>query len=228
MLELLKKSFSYSFRTFDSKSEEAFLIILRLLTIFAIIYNTFNFNIVRILASLALIGITYIPLLIKKLFKVNFNYEPVAICLVFSYFAIFIGTILGGYGTFKRWDTFMHSISGVIFMMLFLMLLFIVFHRYNAVQVPLWVYFVFAFALSLTTGIVWELYEFGLDQFFGMNTQHAIDTGVFDTMKDVVCNTTGALASSFIFYKALKTKKFKSIYNMFNSFCQLNDMNLPK
>jgi len=228
MLELLKKSFSYSFRTFDSKSEEAFLIILRLLTIFAIIYNTFNLNIVRILASLALIGITFIPLLIKRLFKVNFNYEPVAICLVFAFCAIFIGSVLGGYLTIKRWDTLMHTISGAIFMLLFLLLLFIAFHRYKAVQVPLWVYFVFAFALCMTTGIVWEIYEFGLDQFFGMNTQHAIDTGVFDTMKDVVCNTTGALASSFIFYKALKTKKFKSIYNMFNSFCQLNDINLPK
>lgn len=228
MLELLKKSFGYSLRTFDSKSEETFMIILRSLAIFAIIYNTFNLNIVRILASLALIGITYIPLLIKKLFKVNFNYEPVAICMIFSYCAIFIGSVLGGYGTLKRWDTFMHTISGFIFMMLFLLLLFIVFHRYKAVQVPLWVYFIFAFALSLTTGIVWEIYEFGLDQFFGMNTQHAIDTGVFDTMKDVVCNTTGALASSFIFYKSLKTKAFKSIYNMFNSFCQLNDMNLPK
>ncbi len=228
MLELLKKSFSYSLRTFDSKSEEAFLIILRLLTIFAIIYNTFNLNIVRILSSLALIGITYIPLIIKKLFKVNFNYEPVAICMVFSYCSIFIGSVLGGYGTIKRWDTFMHTISGVIFMMLFLMLVFIVFHRYKAVQVPLLVYFIFAFTLTMTTGIVWEIYEFSIDQFFGMNTQHAIDTGVFDTMKDVVCNTIGALASSFIFYKALKTNAFKAIYNMFNSFCKLNDMMLPK
>ena len=228
MLELIKKSFGYSFTTFESKSEEAFLIILRFLTIFAIIYNTFNLNIVRILSSLALIVITYIPLLIKKRFKVNFNYEPIALCMIFSYCAIFIGSVLGGYGTLKRWDTLMHSISGIIFMMLFLLLLFIVFHRYKAVQVPLWTYFVFAFTLTMTTGIVWEIYEFGLDQFFGMNTQHAIDTGIFDTMKDVVCNTTGALASSFIFYKALTTKKFKAIYNMFNSFCQLNDMNLPK
>ena len=61
----------------------------------------------------------------------------------------------------------------------------------------------FAIAISLSSACIWEIFEFSIDNLFNMNLQHNIDTGVIDTMKDIIACTTGAFISgvSYYFYR---------------------------
>ena len=50
-------------------------------------------------------------------------------------------------------------------------------------------------------GGIWEIFEFGMDSFFGLNMQKS---GLVDTMWDLVVDTIGALVISLLGYFYLK------------------------
>ena len=67
----------------------------------------------------------------------------------------------------------------------------------------------------MTMGMLWEIYEFSVDYFFGTNMQKfALEGGVpkvgqealMDTMKDIIVDTVGALVMSVLGYLSLKNK----------------------
>ncbi|MBM2575887.1 hypothetical protein JQC91_06190 [Jannaschia sp. Os4] len=57
-------------------------------------------------------------------------------------------------------------------------------------RTPVWVLATLAFGFAMMVGALWEVMEFGLDAAFGFETQ---DTGLDDTMWDVIANAVGAL-----------------------------------
>src|SRR5690606_28694535 len=60
----------------------------------------------------------------------------------------------------------------------------------------------FAFTFSLSLGALWEIFEFGMDQIFGLNMQKS---GLVDTMWDLIVDTLGAATISIMGYFHLKT-----------------------
>ena len=56
--------------------------------------------------------------------------------------------------------------------------------------------FLFIISITLMIASLWEFLEFGVDTFFGMNVQHSIDTGVRDTMEDMLIAFLGSLIVS--------------------------------
>ena len=45
------------------------------------------------------------------------------------------------------------------------------------------------------------MFEFGMDSITGSNLQHNLDTGVADTMWDMIAAFVGGFISSLIYYK---------------------------
>lgn len=60
--------------------------------------------------------------------------------------------------------------------------------------------FTFMFAVGL--GAIWEIFEFAMDSFFGMNMQKS---GLVDTMWDLIVDSVGALVISVLGYGYLRT-----------------------
>jgi len=61
----------------------------------------------------------------------------------------------------------------------------------------------FSFSFALAMGAVWEIFEFSMDASIGFNMQRT-DTGVFDTMSDLIVDTLGALFVCIAGYFYLK------------------------
>ena len=59
----------------------------------------------------------------------------------------------------------------------------------------------FSFSLAAAIGGIWEIFEFGMDQLFGLNMQKS---GLMDTMFDIIVNDVGAFLSSLLGYFYLK------------------------
>ena len=128
-----------------------------------------------------------IPLLLALFTKLQFNLPIIISYLIFLFGSQYLGTILNWYGL-GWWDTFIHFISGAILAFTGIALYERLTHT-TYKEISPW--FIFFFTLSFATfgGVLWEIYEFSIDQFFNMTLQ-ADNT---DTMTDLLADTLGGL-----------------------------------
>ena len=73
-----------------------------------------------------------------------------------------------------------------------------------------------AVCFSICVGVFWEIYEFSCDSLLGLNMQKCFledgtalmgQAGLFDTMKDLLLDTFGALVAAVSSFLSLKHKK---------------------
>ena len=87
--------------------------------------------------------------------------------------------------------------------------------RYAA---PPWALGLIAFCFALSIGALWEIFEFTMDQLFGLNMQKS---GLIDTMWDLIVDTGGALfgaSAGFLYLKGRTT----TLGGMIEEFVELN------
>lgn len=68
----------------------------------------------------------------------------------------------------------------------------------------------FAFLFAVGFGVIWEIFEFAMDSFFGMNMQKLMlgdPSGLTDTMWDLMVDAVGALTIAIIGYLYIKKGK---------------------
>ncbi|CEG29779.1 hypothetical protein [Bacillus sp. B-jedd] len=136
------------------------------------------------------IGCGAVPLILGYFVKWKFNLPLVLSYLIFLFSAQYLGSISGWYGL-GWWDTFLHALSGAILAFAGIALYERMIHRGAGTSISAWFVFLFVFAFAVFGGVVWEIYEFSSDQFFGMNLQGGGNT---DTMTDLISDTLGGLA----------------------------------
>ncbi len=108
---------------------------------------------------------------------------------VFTLGALLFGELANGYETFPWWDMALHVGSAAVLSVAGMGLALLP-TAGAAPRTGIWVLAVLAFGFSMMVGAMWELMEFTLDQTFGTNTQ---DSGLIDTMTDIVANLVGAV-----------------------------------
>lgn len=160
-------------------------------------YGIFKFNSDRILTYLAVIPVALAPLvLVKSKFKLGVK----ELCgyYIFVFMAYFIGCVSNLYNTTEWYDIFVHFCSGVFS---FFVGLFII-DRLDIGSNNLLFRIFFSFLVVMAGASLWELFEFGADTLLDMNLQHSSDTGVMDTMIDVLVAFIGGTLSSASYYIA--------------------------
>lgn len=135
----------------------------------------------------------------------------------FLYCAIYLGEVRGFYYLIPRWDTILHTFSGVALGALgFSVLNFL--NKTDRVPLNLSPAFVavFSFCFAVSVDVLWEVYEFLADGVLLTNMQkHSTSSGVpllgrnalADTMEDLIVDSVGALAIAVIGYISLKFRK---------------------
>lgn len=177
------------------------------LLIYFISYNgDLNFNCLQVFLSP--IFLLFIPFLNKQGFKVpNFINYMILIHLVMT---VNMGTCLNFYNIISFWDLIAHGYFGFLGSFIILIILFNL-DKVNLNRVSLYV----AILLSvLGMAALWEIIEFSVDQFFGLNTQkvtESIEKGlspIYDTMMDIIITIVGFITFFLLFYidKMLKNR----------------------
>ncbi len=113
-----------------------------------------------------------IPLLANKVLKVTLPKELEIIILLFVFAAEILGEIGSFYTHISWWDTMLHTINGFLMAAIGFALIDILnsTEKFHFNLSPLFVGVV-AFCFSMTVGVVWEFFEFGMDFFFGTDMQ---------------------------------------------------------
>lgn len=158
-------------------------------TVFMILTLIGKYN-SNILVCLSLYLILFIPNIINKLFKINISDSVQFVFLTFIFVAQLLGSIVQFYELIPWYDSFTHFISGVL-SALFALKLLVLFDKYNPKSKVFNILFGVAFTLMVAS--FWEIFEFSADRIFGRDAQKVLETGVADTMKDIICALLGAL-----------------------------------
>ncbi len=152
--------------------------------------NVGNYD--RILGDITIPLVLLIPRIIKNLFKIRITDTMELIYVVFIILAQFLGSVVNLYNNDTTWwyDLFAHFLSGVLTSVLALVVLnwFGVYKEKNN-----GFNFLFIICFTLMVASIWEFVEFGTDVFLGMNVQHSLETGVKDTMEDMLVAFAGSM-----------------------------------
>lgn len=160
----------------------------------------------RLIGSLSIVLILFIPRLITKFFKIKIPEILELIYILFIFIAQFLGSVVNLYNIIWWYDLFVHFLSGVLTSVLAIVIL-------NMFKLDKNKLFnaCFIIIFSMFTAVSWEFIEFFGDLFLGMNVQHSIETGVKDTMTDMLVAFLGSIFV-FVFY-IIKEKNKKDSKN---------------
>ena len=149
--------------------------------------------------------ITFLPLLLGQRFQVKIPHEFESLAVVFVYMSLFLGEVQGYYARFWWWDIVLHTGSGFLLGILGFLLVYVL-NEKEDIELDLHPKFIafFAFIFAMGMGSVWEIFEFSMDQLFGMNMQKS---GLVDTMWDLIVDGVGALIISILGWGFSRTRE---------------------
>ena len=165
--------------------------------------------------------ITFLPLLLGQRFQVKIPHEFESLAVVFVYMSLFLGEVQGYYARFWWWDIVLHIGSGFLLGILGFLLVYVL-NEKEDIELDLHPKFIafFAFIFAMGMGAVWEIFEFSMDQLFGMNMQKS---GLVDTMWDLIVDGVGALIIAMLGWGFLKTRERDSFLEKWiDSFIEKN------
>ena len=146
--------------------------LLRLFVILSMVYQIFKGNYNNVFLCLLTLILFMIPSIVDKKFKIELPNTLEIIIILFIFSAEILGEVRNFYGTFKHWDTLLHTLNGFLMAAIGFSLVDIL-NRSKKVKVNLSPVFVslVAFCFSMTVGVVWEFYEYGMDKTLNTDMQ---------------------------------------------------------
>ena len=154
--------------------------------------------------TLGIFFITFLPVILGKRFQVKIPSEFELLAVIFIYASLFLGEVHGYYVRFWWWDIVLHTSSGFLIGILGFLLVYVL-NEKKEIELDMKPGFValFAFVFSIAIGAIWEMFEYGMDSFFGTEMQKS---GLTDTMWDLIVNSIGALTISILGWGYLCTE----------------------
>ena len=146
--------------------------LLRLSVILVILDQINNRNYENIFLCILTLFLFFVPGFIEKRINIDIPDTLETIILLFIYAAEILGEIREYYILFPYWDTILHTLNGFLAAAIGLSLIDILnnHERFSISLSPVFASLV-AFCFSMTIGVMWEFFEFSVDQFLGYDMQ---------------------------------------------------------
>lgn len=163
--------------------------VLRFLVILVMIRQIFTANWNNVFLCILTLILFLVPVVIDRKFNIRLPNTLETIILLFIFSAEILGEINEFYLHFAHWDTILHTLNGFLcaaigFSMIDILNRKEVFHTKLS---PIFVVLV-AFCFSMTVGVLWEFFEFGMDRVFKYDMQK---DEILKTIATVELNPSG-------------------------------------
>lgn len=155
-------------------------LVLRTLVIGILILQLFNRNYFDVFLCTLTLVLFIIPSFIERRIKIDVPDTLEIIVLLFIFAAEVLGEMGNYYVSFPYWDTVLHTVNGFLCAAIGFSLINILnkTDKFAFNVSPLFAALV-ALCFSMTIGVIWEFFEFGMDTFFGTDMQKdAVVTGI--------------------------------------------------
>lgn len=162
---------------------------LRLIVICVMILQILNKNYESVFLCILTLLLLIVPSLVQVTFRVEFPTTLEICMLVFIFAAEILGEIQKFYLVFPFWDTLLHTLNGFLAAAFGLSLVELL-NKSENLTFRLSPFFtaIVGFCFSMTVGVFWEFFEFGMDMLFRLDMQK--DT-VIQCISSVMLNPDG-------------------------------------
>lgn len=180
----IKRAYAYS----DKRTLFVY-ILLRVLIIVCMIRELFHGNMQNVMLCVLSLFLFLLPNFIEKKFKIEFPDALEIIVFLFIFAAEILGEINNFYGAISGWDTVLHTLNGFLCASIGFSLVYLLNENSHSFQLsPIFVVLV-SFCFSMTVGVAWEFFEYGMDTFFNLDMQkdkyvYNINTVTLDPEQD--------------------------------------------
>ena len=125
-------------------------------------------NAILCLTALVLL---FLPLFIQRNFKITLPNTLEIIIFLFIFSAQILGEIQNFYGKIPFWDTLLHTLNGFLATAVGFSLIHLLNENSKKISLsPMYLCLV-AFCFSMTIGVLWEFFEFGVDRILDKDMQ---------------------------------------------------------
>lgn len=169
-----RRKFRQALETELKENRKTFIVysVLRVLVIIMMILQLFNQNYENAFLCVLTLVLMIVPSVLQVTFKVEFPSGLEIIVLLFIFAAEILGEISSFYIYFPHWDTILHTLNGFLCAALGVSLVEIL-NRDKRIPFQLSPFFMamVSFCFSMTIGVLWEFFEFGMDTIFLLDMQ---------------------------------------------------------
>lgn len=146
--------------------------LLRLLVIATMVAQAFNGNYENVYTCVLALILFMIPSIIERRLHIDLPDTLEIIILLFIFAAEILGEIQEYYVLIPFWDDCLHTLNGFLFAAVGFSLVNIL-NRNKRIMLQLSPFYmaVMAFCFSMTIGVLWEFFEWGMDTFFAKDMQ---------------------------------------------------------
>jgi hypothetical protein len=153
-------------------------------------------NWMHVVLVIAVMAATLAPEVLRRRLPVEIPSEIQIVAILFVFATLFLGEVRDYYERIWWWDLALHGTAGLLIGLLGFLFVYVL-NESRTVQLQMRASFValFAFVFALGIGNLWEIFEFAMDEAFGLTMQKptASDpSGLADTMQDLIVNAVGA------------------------------------
>ena len=147
-------------------------VILRVLVVLALVAQVFNGNFENVFLCVLTLILFTIPSFIERTIRIDIPDTLEIIILLFIFAAEILGEVQEYYVIFEGWDDMLHTMNGFLAAAVGFAMIDVL-NEHERVSMTLSPAFVavVAFCFSMTVGVMWEFFEFGMDRYFGMDMQ---------------------------------------------------------
>ena len=161
--------------------------ILRLSVVLMLVAQFFNQNYENMLLCVLTLVLFMLPSMFERRLHIDLPDTLEVIILLFIYAAEILREIQSYYTSYPGWDTMLHTMNGFLCAAIGFALVDIL-NREEKVSLHLSPFFmaVTAFCFSMTIGVLWEFFEFGMDMFFHTDMQRdTVVNAIYSATLDV-------------------------------------------
>jgi hypothetical protein len=168
--------------------------------------------------SIATLALSLVPPLLAARWSLTLPLPFLVATTLFFFASIFLGEAFDFYERLWWWDLGLHGSSALGFGLTGFLFVFMLFDGDRLAAPPSAIAFI-TFCVAMTVGAIWEVFEFTMDLFFGLNMQKS---GLDDTMGDLIINAVGGLIASLTGYFYLVRNSAGLLGRALGQFIQMN------
>lgn len=140
--------------------------------------------------------LSFAPAIIEHRLRVPLPVELTLITCIFLYASFALGEVRDFYEKIWWWDLALHGLSALTVGIIGFLSIYVFYMTRRIRAAAGWIATI-TFALAVSVGTMWEIFEFLMDWYFGFNMQKS---GLADTMTDLMINGAGAAIAAAIGY----------------------------
>jgi hypothetical protein len=177
----------------------------------------------NVFLTLTVIGLIVVPAFLMRKWRIHVPAEFQLIAVAFVFLSLFLGSARDFYYKYWWWDIVLHTGSGFLFGVVGWIVLFLLLQSHRLPQgVGPALIAVFGVTFAVTLGVVWEIFEFAVDSLWPSVNMMSQETGVSDTMQDLIVDLIGAIIVAVLGWAHAKTGRYSFVVDGVGEFVRRN------